>query len=516
MRTPIGTPRDLDTRVLRAMVDVCADGLGVLDADGRLTGLNDAGRGILGCTGEDPSGVLAPFGPAAAGIGLPHGSGALVTVTTLDGRRRTLEYRLSPLGDGTAAVWFSDVTDALRQQGRLTAIARAASSVADVQSLRTTLDAVAREVVATAQLGAVQILALDDPREELTILGMAGFGEAADFTERLSACRRLGAHVRFMDAFESGRPVVDVHRKAAILADPRWAPLHEVMAHPDWDSFVAIPLIVRGRTVGVMNAYYLPGDDPGPSSLVFLEAMADHAAVAIDTAALLAQTRSQAETEERRRLARDLHDSVVQQLFSMRLQAGALQAQLDDGHAAPDRVRAAAQELAELSKSALADLRGLVFELRPLDLAERGLVESVRVHADGLEVRAGLGVSVSAPPDLQITWGLDVQEDVYRIVQEALHNTVKHARATGAEVRFRAADDGAAVVVEVVDPGSGSGAAPEPAPGPATGPTLGIVSMRERAERWGGRLEAGPRPSGGWAVRLVLPVAPTRLNGGGR
>jgi signal transduction histidine kinase len=515
MRTPIGTPGDLDTRVLRAMVDVCADGLGVLDADGRLTGLNDAGRGILGCAGEDTSGVLAPFGPAAAGIGLPHGSGALVTVTTLDGRRRTLEYRLSPLGDGTAAVWFSDVTDALRQQGRLTAIARAASSVADVQSLRTTLDAVAREVVATAQLGAVQILALDDPREELTILGMAGFGEAADFTERLSACRRLGAHVRFMDAFESGRPVVDVHRKAAILADPRWAPLHEVMAHPDWDSFVAIPLIVRGRTVGVMNAYYLPGDDPGPSSLVFLEAMADHAAVAIDTAALLAQTRSQAETEERRRLARDLHDSVVQQLFSMRLQAGALQAQLDDGHAAPDRVRAAAQELAELSKSALADLRGLVFELRPLDLAERGLVESVRVHADGLEVRAGLGVSVSAPPDLQITWGLDVQEDVYRIVQEALHNTVKHARATGAEVRFRAADDGGSVVVEVVDHGSGA-AAPEPAPGPATGPTLGIVSMRERAERWGGRLEAGPRPSGGWAVRLVLPVAPTRLNGGGR
>jgi signal transduction histidine kinase len=71
------------------------------------------------------------------------------------------------------------------------------------------------------------------------------------------------------------------------------------------------------------------------------------------------------------------------------------------------------------------------------------------------------------------------------------------------------------VVVEVVDHGSGA-AAPEPARGPATGPTLGIVSMRERAERWGGRLEAGPRPSGGWAVRLVLPVAPTQLNGGGR
>jgi signal transduction histidine kinase len=511
----MGTPEDVDSRVLRAMVDVCADGLGVLDVDGRLTGLNEAGRGILGWAGGTPSGVLSPFAPVPAGTGLPHGSGALVTVTTLDGRQRTLEYRLSPLEDGTAAVWFSDVTDALRQQDRLTAIARAASSVAGVHSLRTTLDAVAREVVATAQLGAVQILALDDPHEELQILGMAGFGEAADFTERLSACRRLGAHVRFLDAFESGRAVVDVHRKATILADPRWAPLHEVMDRPAWDSFASIPLIVRGHTVGVMNAYYLPGDDPGPSSLVFLEAMADHAAVAIDIAALLARTRSQAESEERRRLARDLHDSVVQQLFSMRMQAGALQAQLDDGQTAPNRVRAAAQELAALSQSALADLRGLVFELRPLDLAERGLLEAVRVHADGLEVRAGLGVEVSAPTDLDLTWGLDVQEDVYRIVQEALHNTVKHARATAAEVRFREEPGGGAVAVEVVDDGPGD-VLPRPDASSGSGPTLGIVSMRERAERWGGRLEAGPRPDGGWTVRLVLPLTPTQLSGGGR
>jgi signal transduction histidine kinase len=511
MHTPIGTPGDVDSHVLRAMVDVCADGLGVLDVDGRLTGLNDAGRGILGWAGDAPSGVLSPFGPVPAGTGLPHGSGALVTVTTLDGRRRTLEYRLSPLADGAAAVWFSDVTDALRQQDRLTAIARAANSVAGVHSLRTTLDAVAREVVATAQLGAVQILALDDPHEELQILGMAGFGEADDFTDRLSACRRLGARVRFLDAFESGRPVVDVHRKAAILADPRWAPLHEVMDRPDWDSFASIPLIVRGHTVGVMNAYYLPGDDPGPASLVFLEAMADQAAVAIDTAALLARTRSQAESEERRRLARDLHDSVVQQLFSMRLQAAALQAQLDDGQAAPDRVRAAAQELAELSKSALADLRGLVFELRPLELAERGLIEAVRVHAEGLAVRAGLTVEVTAPADLDVSWGLDLQEDVYRVIQEALHNTVKHARVTEAQVRF-AVEPGGAVVVEVEDDGPGTTG---PRPGDS-GPTLGIVSMRERAERWGGRLEAGPRPDGGWAVRLVLPLTTTRFDGGGR
>jgi signal transduction histidine kinase len=499
---PVPTPD-----VLVALLEVSADGLGVLDAEGRLVHVNPAGAAVLGRPAAELLGRPVPFDAGSADTAPPSGR-ARADWTGADGRRRTLEYRRKPLAGGAAAVWFSDVTDASRQQERLTAIARAASSVADERSLRATLDAVAREVAMTGNIAAVQILALDDPREEIRLLGMAGFGDAADFTARLSACRRLGARVRFMDAFETGEPVVDVHRRATILADPRWAPLHEVMSRPDWDSFVAMPLVVRGQTVGVINAYYLPGEDPGPRSLEFLEAMADHAAVAIDTAALLAQTRSQAETDERRRLARDLHDSVVQQLFSMRLQAAALSAQLDGGDADPERLRAAASELAELSQSALADLRGLVFELRPLELAERGLVEAVRAHAAGLEARTGLLVDVVAPADLPAPGDLDVQEDLYRIVQEALHNVVKHARATAAEVRFAPLGAGGGLAVEVSDDGSGPA---EPPPAGAR-QTLGLVSMRERAERWGGRLTAGPRPDGGWAVRLELPVPRT---GGG-
>ncbi len=494
--------------VLAALVEVAADGLGVVDAAGRLVHVNAAGAAVLGRPAAELVGQPVPFAPGAADPASPADRARAVWAGA-DGRRRTLEYRCTALPGGGAAVWFSDVTDASRQQERLTAIIRAAAGVADERSLRATLDAVAREVVMTANIAAVQILTLDDPHEEVQLLGMAGFGDAADFTARLSACRRLGAHVRFMDAFETGQPVVDVHRRAAILADPRWAPLHEVMGRPDWDSFVAVPLVVRGHPVGVINAYYVPGEDPGPSSLAFLEAMAGHAAVAIDTAALLAQTRSQAETDERRRLARDLHDSVVQQLFSMRLQAAALSAQLDGGghDADPARLRAAASELAELAQSALADLRGLVFELRPLELAERGLVEAVRAHAASLEVRSGLLIDVLAPADLADPADLDVQEDLYRVVQEALHNVVKHARAGAVEVRFARADGGG-LLVEVSDDGPGP-AAPPP---PGARPTLGLVSMRERAERWGGVLTAGPRPGGGWAVRLELPLPRT---GGG-
>jgi signal transduction histidine kinase len=94
-----------------------------------------------------------------------------------------------------------------------------------------------------------------------------------------------------------------------------------------------------------------------------------------------------------------------------------------------------------------------------------------------------------------------VEEDLYRAVSEALHNVVKHARATVVEICFACTSDGE-LVVEVIDDGCGHA----PAPDAGDGTRLGLVSMRERAERWGGRLEAGPHPAGGWSVRVALPA----------
>jgi signal transduction histidine kinase len=503
-----------DDPVLRALVEVSADGLALVDDAGRLLGLNAAAAQILGRPAADLVGTATPFDPTAGDPDAPDLRPASLPVPGHS--RRELEYRVLPVGSSRWAVWFGDVTDTVRQQERLTAITRAAASVADAYSLPATLDAVAREIAMTASIAAVQILALDDPRDDLQLLGMAGFGDVVDFAAKLAACRRLGARVLFMEALEGRQPIVSLHRKPVIMADPLWAPLHEIMDVPDWDSFVSMPLVVRGRTLGIINAYYSPGEDPGPSSLAFLEAMADSAAVAIETAALLTQTRSRAQSDERRRLARDLHDSVVQQVFSMRMQAEALRAHLDTADADPATVRSGAEELAALSASALADLRGLVFELRPLDLAENGLVEAVRAHAAGVEARTGLAVEVHAADDLELDVDVDVQEDLYRIVQEALHNVVKHARATEADIRVGRSGAGGGVLVEVTD--NGCGGTPEAAPAPETGDrprnSLGLVSMRERAERWGGQLSAGPRPFGGWRVQVTLPAPGARGRAG--
>jgi signal transduction histidine kinase len=394
--------------------------------------------------------------------------------------------------------------DARNVQRRLAAIARAASSVADAASLSVTLDVVAREVVQAEHISAVQILRVEGGT--MRVVGKAGFTRAEDFTDRLEECRRLGARMMFVEAFATRSRIIVPHRKAAVLADPKWAPLHEIMGAPAWDSFVAVPLVVRGRAVGVLNAFYEPDEIPGPAALEFLEAMADQAAMAVDSADLLARSRHDAQLAERARLARELHDSVVQQVFSMRMQAKALRAQVEPGRtSSPERVRAVADELLDLAQNALADLRGLVLQLHPVELVEGGLAGAVRHHAQSVQTMSGLRVEVDAddPPELPT----ELQEDLYRIVQEALHNVVKHAGASHASVRIRAAGppDQGQVLVEVSDDGSGLG------PGHRRADALGLVSMRERAQRWGGRMEIG-NDEQGCRVRVRVPAG--RPDGG--
>jgi signal transduction histidine kinase len=391
--------------------------------------------------------------------------------------------------------------DARRGQRRLAAIARAASSVADAASLSVTLDVVANEVVQAEHIAAVQILRVEGGT--MRVVGKAGFTNAEDFTDRLEDCRQLGARMMFVEAFETCRRIVVPHRKAAVMADRAWGPLHRIMGAPEWDAFAAVPLVVRGRAVGVLNAFYKPGEPPGTAALEFLEAMADQAATAVDSADLLSRSRHDAQLAERARLARELHDSVVQQVFSMRMQAKALQAHVAPGRTIrTERVQAVADELLELAQTALTDLRGLVLQLHPVELVERGLAGAVRSHAESVRGTSGLDIEVDVElsPDVG-DLPVELQEDLYRVVQEALHNVVKHAGATRASVHISTSGPPDRVVVEISDDGSGLTAQ-------VRAGALGLVSMRERAERWGGSIEIGNTddPRRGCRVRVCVPM----------
>jgi signal transduction histidine kinase len=215
------------------------------------------------------------------------------------------------------------------------------------------------------------------------------------------------------------------------------------------------------------------------------------------------QERRRIVADERARLARELHDVVAHNVSLMLVQAGAAADVFDKR---PERARAALETIQEAGRSALGELRAMLQTMRPDGVEPRapqpGLDQldalAASLGAAGLAVavhRAGTARAVPA----------DVSLSAYRIVQESLTNTLRHARATRAEVDLRWTD--AALHLEITDDGTAT-AVRVPAARDA-GAGAGLVGMRERARLVGGSLDAGPLPAGGFRVSARLPLGGT-------
>ncbi|MFF2626649.1 sensor histidine kinase [Kitasatospora griseola] len=211
------------------------------------------------------------------------------------------------------------------------------------------------------------------------------------------------------------------------------------------------------------------------------------------------QAGERARREERLRIARDIHDVVTHSVGLIAVKAGIA------NHVAatrPEEAGLALTAIEEISRKALSDLRATLVVLRGEDGSDEGDLRPARGLADLPElVRAAelAGVRVELTTRCAVEPPGGVALAGYRIVQEALTNTAKHAAPTRCRVRVVAADGG--LTVEVADDGpSGGGPA-----GPVPGSGLGLLGMRERAHAHGGTLTAGPGDGGGWTVRAVLP-----------
>jgi signal transduction histidine kinase len=489
------------------------EGLAIIDADARFVEANPAARALCGLPAGPVAGVPSPF-PAPGPV---PGSAAEATVAwfTGSGGRREFAYQAGQVPDREEwVVSFRDVTVSRQQQRRLAAIAKAASSVATKRSLVGTLEALAREVAQTDSLAAVQVLTVDSGGHRLHVMGASGFVRAPDFFDKLMQCRALGARLVMLEALESREPLVVADRYDAVMEDPAWGPLHELMGSPRWDWFASVPLLARGEPVGILNAFFAPGQTVGDAELAFLLAMAEQAAMAVDHAAVLERERDVASREERQRLARDLHDSVVQQVFSMMMQARSLGVLVERGlPPAPDRVARVADDLSTSAEDVLADLRGMVVELRPATGTGRGLISALRSLIDTTGARTGLDATLDVDDPAGELAQLDagLLEDVYRIIAEAVHNSVKHASASSMRVRVAVTSHGSRrrLVAEVTDDGCGVGDRSRAPEGRSRAGGFGMTAMQERAARWGGVVRVrGLSPGGGTRVHLTLPLLP--------
>jgi signal transduction histidine kinase len=201
--------------------------------------------------------------------------------------------------------------------------------------------------------------------------------------------------------------------------------------------------------------------------------------------------------EERRRIARDLHDSVSQSLFSTVLHTRTAQkALVQEGRSSSGPIGTSLSAIAELTKSVQREMRALIFELRR-DPVDDGLVAALARHASGLSASGGTMISVRGP-EVRLPLSPRVETQLYGIGREALANVLKHSWATAAQVRVE--EQAGAVLVEVRDNGKGFN------PDVGHPGHFGLDSMRSRAEEVGGRLTITSAPGAGTVVRVRAPA----------
>jgi len=257
-----------------------------------------------------------------------------------------------------------------------------------------------------------------------------------------------------------------------------------------------LPLTYRGETIGRLLVSHRPGEAGfSAADNRLLEDLARQAGVAAYAVRLTAEIQHARERlvtareEERRRLRRDLHDGLGPTMASLILMAEAAGNLLSrDPLAAAELL----QELKDEAKAATAEIRRVVYELRPPALDELGLVAAIREQADQYR-RAGLQVSILAPESLP-SLPAAVEVAAYRIVQESMTNVVRHAGARTCTVRLEVENG---LQVEITDDGRGLNGGM---------PGVGLASMRERAAELGGSCAVEAASGGGTLVRARLPM----------
>jgi signal transduction histidine kinase len=291
----------------------------------------------------------------------------------------------------------------------------------------------------------------------------------------------LGAMLETADPFRTA----DLHQDARFKG---WWP----RGHPDMRTFLGVPIVAAE---GVIGAFYLTEREDEPeftkADEELIQLLAAHAAIAITNARLHEQSRELSVVSERNRLALDLHDVVSQKLYSLVLTAEAAATLLDrDAEAAREQV----VKLQGIARQALDELRSLIFELRPPDLARDGLCGALRKHVEVL--RRVQSAAVEMEGDLELEADPRRDAEIFRIAQEAMQNALRHAEPSRILVRIGQTDG--RLQLDVVDDGVGF----DPHEPGLRSRRLGLTSMEERAQRIGGRLDIRSAPGQGTTVHL--------------
>ena len=259
-------------------------------------------------------------------------------------------------------------------------------------------------------------------------------------------------------------------------------------------TFLAIPLRVNNIVIGVLDVIDKPAGFT-PEDVRIVSLFADQTALSAQHALLDQQVERLAIVEERQRLARELHDSVVQSLYSVTLYADAAALALAAGQS--DVTADHLQLLRDTAQDAMRDMRLLIFELHPPDLEQEGLVAALQARLAAVETRASLHTEFLVEGDRRLPFL--IEQELYGIAQEALNNVGKHAKAKHVTLNLQFTDK--IVCLEVRDDGVGF----DPSNARKTG-GVGLRSIEERTAKVGGTLALHSEPGAGTRIKVEIPL----------
>ncbi len=351
--------------------------------------------------------------------------------------------------------------------------------VSENRSLPDILDVALDRILEASQCQAVclQLLAEDQTCLELT----AQRGLSAVQRQQLGCLPLNGALTGWLA--QRHEPVLD-------LALPGGR-LPAALRLDGFPAYVGAQLRARERVQGLLS-YYRTAERPfSLEEISLLGALAEQLGIAIENQRLRGRIEAVAVVAERQRLARDLHDSINQSLYSLNLFAHAGQEAAADGDTS--RLAASLARVEAISLDVLREMRLLLFQLQPAILAEKGLAGALELRLDSVERRLGIKVDYQVEGELELPDG--VAEALYQAALEALNNALKHAHASQVSVHLELAAP--TLRLEILDNGQGF----DPA---QTGGGMGLKNIRDRLEQVGGGLEVSSAPGSG--TRMVLAV----------
>ena len=367
----------------------------------------------------------------------------------------------------------------------LSTLYRINAITSEVVDLDVLLNRVLHETLDTMQDQAGAIHLLNSEEDELVLSAQRGLSNAM-----LKSTRTLDLKEQFWEKLVySENPVVISNISGSSFP---YQTYEENITNP-YHAYIGTPIRTKGRPLGTLSIFTRSIEDYTVDDLTFLTTIANQVGLAIERTRLVKKAEQAAIMDERQRLARELHDSVTQLLYSQVLFAGAGLREYEQKKLS--LVERHLNSIDQTAQQALKEMRLLVYELHPVDYLDQGFEKALRRRLDAVEKRLGIEVdfSVEGKPDLDE----EAEIELYRIAEEALNNTLKHANATRVSVSLQSAQG--QVKLEVTDNGCGFSLEESSSNG-----GMGLINMQQRAKFLHGSMRIITRP--GWGTRIRVTI----------